>query len=72
MSALGRSKFSDFVVKAVLISFALAGLALGAENPLGEVMTNSDDAITDSFSAWLARVLVLMEAPVKVFIDIGV
>ena len=48
MSALGRSKFSDFVVKAVLISFALAGLALGAENPLGEVMTNSDDAMTNS------------------------
>jgi pimeloyl-ACP methyl ester carboxylesterase len=29
-------------------SFALAGLAFGAENPLGEIMTNSDGAITNS------------------------
>ena len=46
MNALRRLKLSNIVVKTVLVSLSLVGLVIGAEKPLGEVMTNSDDAIT--------------------------
>ena len=48
MNALRRLKLSNIVVKTVLVSLSLVGLVIGAEKPLGEVMTNSDDAITHS------------------------
>jgi pimeloyl-ACP methyl ester carboxylesterase len=48
MSAFRRSKLSSILLRTLVASFALAGLAFGAENPLGEIMTNSDGAITNS------------------------
>ena len=48
MNALRGLKLSNIVVKTVLVSLSLVGLVIGAEKPLGEVMTNSDDAITHS------------------------
>ena len=48
MSALRRSKLSNIVVETVLVSLSLVGLVFGAENPLGRVMTDSGDAITNS------------------------
>lgn len=48
MSAFRRAKLSSILLRTLVASFALAGLAFGAENPLGEIMTNSDGAITNS------------------------
>ena len=48
MSAFRRAKRSSILLRTLVASFALAGLAFGAENPLGEIMTNSDGAITNS------------------------
>ena len=48
MSVFRRAKLSSILLRTLVASFALAGLAFGAENPLGEIMTNSDGAITNS------------------------
>ena len=48
MGAFRRAKLSSILLRTLVASFALAGLAFGAENPLGEKMTNSDGAITNS------------------------